>query len=145
MLTIALQTINGLRDAAQHHLIDISEQQFYLHAQTGVTLFRDLLKAVFDLDLAGFLPARVLPVSTSAPVDIATLFETETSEIKKLLGPKKRRQTEAYARLRPLAIFDATICGEKVQPGTGELRGKGKALLDGKSWQEIFPERLPLT
>jgi hypothetical protein len=98
-----------------------------------------LLKTVFGLDLVDFLPARVLPVSTSAPVDIATLFETETNEIKKLLGPKKRRQTEAYARLRPLAIFDATIRGEKVQPRTGELRGKGKALLQGKSWEEIFP------
>jgi hypothetical protein len=136
---LTLQTINGLRDAAQHHFIDISEQQFYLHTQTGVTLFRDLLKTVFDEDLAIFLPARVLPVSTTAPVDVSTLFETEAAEIKKLLGPRKRRQTEADARLRPLAIFDAAIRGEKLQPSTGELRGKGKALLDGKSWQDVFP------
>ncbi len=136
---LTLQTINGLRDAAQHHFIDISEQQFYLHAQTGVTLFRDLLTAVFKEDLATFLPARALPVSTAAPVDIATLFETEAAEIKKLLGPKKRRQTEADARLRPLAIFDATIRGEKLQPSNQELRTTGKALLEGKSWQEVFP------
>ena len=38
----------GLRDAAQHHLVDISEGHLYLHAQAGITLFRDLLDDVFD-------------------------------------------------------------------------------------------------
>ena len=45
---LVLQTINGLRDAAQHHLLYIAEGQLYLHVQSGVTLFRDLLKSVFD-------------------------------------------------------------------------------------------------
>src|SRR3972149_10453819 len=49
---LLLQTINGLRDAAQHHLLDISEGQLYLHVQSGVTLFPDLLKSVFEQDLA---------------------------------------------------------------------------------------------
>ena len=31
---ISLQTINALRDAAQHYLIDVPEQQLYLHTQT---------------------------------------------------------------------------------------------------------------
>lgn len=135
---LTLQTINGLRDAAQHHLIDISEEQFYLHVQTGVTLFRDLLKSVFSEDLSARLPPRVLPISTVAPLDITTLFETETEEIMKLLAPRKRRRTEAYARLRPLAIFDATILGQKFQPSMGELRSKGTALLTGKAWQDVF-------
>ena len=39
---LTLQTINGLRDAAQHHLLEISEDQLYLHVQAGVTLFQDL-------------------------------------------------------------------------------------------------------
>jgi hypothetical protein len=120
-------------------LIDISEQQFYLHAQTGVTLFRDLLKTVFDHDLANFLPPRVLPISTTAPTDIATLFAAEVAEIKKLLAPGKRRQTEADARLRPLAIFDAAIRGEKLQPSVGELRKKQTQLLAGKGWEDVFP------
>jgi hypothetical protein len=135
---LTLQMINGLRDAAQHHLIDISEGQFYLHVQTGVTLFRDLLKAVFNEDLSTKMPARVLPISTVAPLDITMLYETETEEIKKLLAPKKRRRTEAYARLRPLAIFDATILGQKIQPSVGELQRKGDALLAGKTWQDTF-------
>jgi hypothetical protein len=136
---LTLQTVNGLRDAAQHHLLDISEEQFYLHVQAGVTLFRDLLKTVFRQDLSILLPGRVLPISTIAPTDISTLFDSKISEIKKLLSPKRRRRTEAYAQLRPLAIFDATIRGEKLQPSADELKTKSDALVTGKSWKEVFP------
>lgn len=136
---ITLQTINGLRDAAQHHLIEISEEQLYLHAQAGITLFRDLLKEVFDIDLSSRLPARVLPISTVAPTDVAMLFDTKVQEIKKLLEPGKRKRTEAFARLRPLAILDATIRGEKLQPSIKDLSKMGKHLVEGKSWEEIFP------
>ncbi|KPK82253.1 MAG: hypothetical protein AMS25_03140 [Gemmatimonas sp. SM23_52] len=135
---LTLQTINGLRDAAQHHLLDISEGQLYLHVQSGLTLFRDLLKGVFDQELAHHLPTRVLPVSTSPPTDLATLFDSEVSEIKKLLRPGKRRRVEAEARLRPLAILDTTIRGEKGQPSTGDLRRIGQALADGQEWTQVF-------
>lgn len=136
---LTLQALNGLRDAAQHHLIDISEEQFYMHVQAGVTLFRDLLLSVFEQDLSKFLPGRVLPVSTIVPSDISTLFESKIAEIKKLLSPNRRRRTEAYAQLRPLAIFDATIRGEKLQPSVGELKTKSDELVAGKSWKEVFP------
>ncbi|HZS68746.1 MAG TPA: DUF3644 domain-containing protein [Burkholderiales bacterium] len=135
---LVLQTINGLRDAAQHHLLDISEGQLYVHMQSGVTLFRDLLNAVFKQDLISHLPTRVLPVSTSPPTTLATLFESEVEEIKKLLRPGKRRQVEAMARLRPLAILDATIQGEKGQPSDADLRRLGKEVLSGKSWGDAF-------
>lgn len=142
---LTLQTINGLRDAAFHHLIDISEQQLYMQTQAGVTLFGDILKAVFGQNLASRLPARVLPISIVPPADLQTLFETETDTIRKLLKPGKRRRTEAYARLRPLAIFDATIRGEKLQPSTGELRAKGQELVKGKSWEKVFPGAASIT
>lgn len=135
---LVLQTINGLRDAAQHHLLDISEGQLYVHVQSGVTLFRDLLKSVFDQDLASHLPARVLPVSTSPPTDLATLFDSEVKEIKKLLQPGRRRRIEAVARLRPLAILDATIRGEKGQPSDSDLQRIGKEVSQGRSWAEVF-------
>jgi len=135
---LVVQTINGLRDAAQHHLLDISEVQLYVHVQSGVTLFRDLLKSVFDRELACHLPERVLPVSTSPPTDLATLFDTEVAEIKKLLRPGRRRRTEAMARLRPLAILDATIQGEKGQPSDADLTRIGKELVGGKTWTEAF-------
>ena len=135
---LVLQTINGLRDAAQHHLLDISEGQLYVHVQSGVTLFRDLLKSVFDQELASHLPARVLPVSTSPPTNLATLFDSEIAEIKKLLRPGRRRRIEAMARLRPLAILDATIQGEKGQPSDADLKRIGKDVLDGKAWGDVF-------
>jgi hypothetical protein len=135
---LVLQTINGLRDAAQHHLLDISEGQLYLHVQSGVTLFRDLLKSVFSQDLASHLPTRVLPVSTSPPTDLATLFDSEVAEIKKLLGPRRRRRVEAVARLRPLAILDGTIRGEKAQPSDADLRRIGTQL-SGRAWEYVFP------
>jgi hypothetical protein len=135
---LVLQTINGLRDAAQHHLLDISEGQLYVHVQSGVTLFRDLLKKVFHQELAAHLPTRVLPVSTSPPTDLATLFESEVSEIKKLLSPGKRRRLEALSRLRPLAILDGTIRGEKGQPSDSDLQRLGTDLLAGKPWVEVF-------
>jgi len=135
---LVLQTINGLRDAAQHHLLDISEGQLYVHVQSGVTLFRDLLKSVFKQELVTHLPTRVLPVSTSPPTTLATLFESEVDEIKKLLRPGKRRQIEAMARLRPLAILDATIQGEKGQPSDAELRRIGKEVVSGGSWADAF-------
>lgn len=53
---LTLQAINSLRDAAQHHLVDLSEQHLYLHAQSGVTLFRDLQKTVFGRELTLDLP-----------------------------------------------------------------------------------------
>ena len=135
---LVLQTINGLRDAAQHHLLDIAEGQLYLHVQSGVTLFRDLLKRVFDQQLTARLPSRVLPVSTSPPTDLETLFDSEVAEIKKLLRPGKRRQTEALAKLRPLAILDSTIQGAKGQPSDSDLHRLGNAVTAGNSWGDVF-------
>lgn len=136
---LTLQSINSLRDAAQHHLVDLSEQHLYLHAQSAVTLFRDLLKTVFNHDLASYLPERVLPVSTTPPADIATLFDTEIDHIKTLLRPKSRRRVEAYARLRGLAILEGAIQGERIQPGTGDLNKLAQKIRSGESWDKFFP------
>ena len=135
---LTLQAINGLRDAAQHHLLDISENQLYVHIQSGVTLFRDLLMEVFKKELSQKLPTRVLPISTTPPTDIATIFDSEVTEILKLLQPGKRRTVEAEARLRPLAVFDSTIRGEKRQPSTNELNRIARNL-SKQDWKEVFP------
>jgi hypothetical protein len=135
---LVLQAINGLRDAAQHHLLDISEGQLYVQVQSGVTLFRDLLRVVFDEELLTQLPTRVLPVSTTPPTTLTALFEFEVNEIRKLLQPGKRKQIEATSRLRPLAILDATILGEKGQPSDTELKRIGKELASGTPWNEVF-------
>ena len=135
---LTLQTINALRDAAQHHLLDVSESQFYIHIQSAVTLFRDLISTVFQKELAQELPTRVLPISTVPPTDLATIFDSEVDEILKLLQPGKRRRIQVEARLRPLAILDLAIRGEKKQPSAAELDRMGRELLR-KSWTEIFP------
>jgi hypothetical protein len=131
--------INSLRDAAQHHLLDISEQHLYIQSQAGLSLFRQVFKTVFDEDLQTQLPSRVLPLSTTPPADLSTLFENETREIQKLLAPRSRRRTEAEAKLRSLAIVDNSLTGEKVQPSVSELGRLAEELAVGKKpWNEIF-------
>ena len=88
---LTLQAINGLRDAAQHHLVDISEGHLYLQAQAGITLYRDLLKSVFGEELRDLLPDRVLPIATIAPLDPIALFAEEIQEVARLLTPGKRK------------------------------------------------------
>jgi hypothetical protein len=136
---LLLQTINGLRDAAYHHLIEVSEELLYVHAQAGLTLFKDLLDRVFQKDLISELPRRVLPISTSPPRDLATIFDGEVKEVQRLLSPGRRRHVEASARLRSLAIVESAIQGEKLQPGSGDLRRLSEAVEAGHSWDQIFP------
>lgn len=136
---LTLQAINGLRDAAQHHLVQISEGHLYLHAQAGITLFRDLLRGVFHEELRDVLPDRTLPISTVAPLDPIALFTEEVEEVARLLKPGTRRRTEAAARLRALAIVDGAIRGEKLQPGEAELRRIGRSVADGQQLGDVFP------
>lgn len=136
---LQLQALNTLRDAAQHHLVDLSEQHLYLHAQAGLTLFRDIVRDVFGQELKVHLPPRVLPVSTTPPTDLATLFEQETKEVARLLAPGKRRRVQAAARLRALAIVDAAMRGDRLQPTDTELRELGAAISNGSTWERVFP------
>ncbi|MDP3938112.1 MAG: hypothetical protein Q8R92_08240 [Deltaproteobacteria bacterium] len=136
---LQLQALNTLRDAAQHHLVDLSEQHLYIHAQAGLTLFRDVVRAVFDQDLKVHLPSRVLPLSTSPPTDLATLFEQEAKEVQRLLTPGRRRKVEAAAKLRALAIVDGAMRGDRLQPTDGELRKLGDSISKGRQWGDVVP------
>ncbi len=136
---LVLQAINGLRDAAQHHLVDLSENQLYFHAQSGVTLFRDLLHQVFGEKLADHLPDRVLPISTMPVLDPLVMFAEEVDQVRRLLAPNTRRHAEAEARLRSLAIMDGAIRGEHLQPGATELRKLGQAISEGGDLESVFP------
>lgn len=135
---LVLQAINGLRDAAQHHLVDLSEAQLYLHAQGGVTLFRDLLAAVFKEKLTDLLPERVLPISTRAITDPMVMFDEELDEVRQLLAPGSRRKAEAHAKLRGLAIVDGAIRGELLQPGESDLRHLATKVQAGGRLDQIF-------
>lgn len=137
---ISLQAINGERDAAQHHILFISEQQLYLFMQSGLTLFEDILHNVFQENLKNSLPVRVLPIATTAPLDIEALFRFEIKEIKKLLFPKSRKKSEALAKIRPLAILNSAIQGDhNTQLSEKELNKYAIDINSGKNWNEIFP------
>ncbi|GAA0365944.1 hypothetical protein NE235_02420 [Actinoallomurus spadix] len=136
---IGLQAINGLRNAAQHYLLDISEEQLYIHAMSGVTLFRGIVNKVFAENLADLLPRRALPLSTVAPAGMAMLFANEVAEVRKLMRPGTRRRTEASVRLRPLAILDSNLRGVKLQPSEAELHKLANRLAQGVAWEDVFP------
>lgn len=134
-----LRTINNLRDAAQHYMVSLSEQNLYMHAQAGLTLFRRILKDVFNQDLTDHFPERVLPVTTSPPQDFAAVIQAEFDDIKKLVRPKSRQRLQARAKLRPLAIIEASIRGEHTQPGEAQLNKLVRDVVEGKNWTDLFP------
>ncbi len=142
---LTLQTINGLRDAAQHYTLEMSEQYLYFQAQAGLTLFRDIAKKVFNIDLKTQLPVRVLPLSTTPPMDIQAFFSTEVQEIKKLLAPKSRKKLEATEKLRALAIMENAIQGNESQPSDTELEALAKRLSKAANWEQLFPSVSTLT
>jgi hypothetical protein len=136
---LSIQSINQFRDAAQHYLLNFSEQHLYLHVQGGVTVFRDLYRSVFSKDVCVDLPERVLPVSTTPPIDIETLFDKEVSEVRQLLRPGKRHHLEANTKLRSLALFEGAVQGEKVQPSDRQLTKLAERVSKGETWQNLFP------
>lgn len=136
---ITIQLLNSLRDAAQHYLLDVSEQQIYIYVQAAVSIFGDLLEAVFSEELAAHMPERVVPICTSAPVDLHTTISAEFREVKRLVEPGSRRRLQAMAKLRTLAIVESSIRGIRSQPADGELQRLVKDVRSGKSWRALFP------
>lgn len=136
---LTLQAVNSLRDAAQHHLLDISEQHLYMQAQAGLTLFRDLYASVFGLNLKDAVPERVLPVCSSPPCDLISLFDNEIAAIREMLKPNMRKQIEALSKLRSLAIVNQALLGETVQPGQSDLKRLAGQIAKGMKWEDVFP------
>jgi hypothetical protein len=136
---ITIQIVNSLRDAAQHYLLEISEQQLYIYTQGGLTLYDAILKKVFGETLKEYLPNRVLPISTNPPKDLSAVVTAEFKDIKALLAPGSRKRLDAQARLRTLQIVEESLGGSRSQPGEPELRRLARDISKGKTWQDIFP------
>ncbi len=136
---LSVQIINSLRDAAQHYFVEISEQQLYTYTQSGLTLFDKVLKNVFDQKLTDHFPERVLPLSSNPPNDFKSLMDVEFEDIKHLVKPGSRKQLQARAKLRSFAIVEASLGGNRSQPGEGELRKLAERVSKGEDWQGIFP------
>lgn len=136
---LAIQIINSFRDAAQHDIVELSEQELYMYSQAGITLFKDILSDVFDDDLKNHMPERVLPVSTQPPRDLHVMIDADFNLVKDLVKPKSRRLIEAKTKLKALAIVEASLEGIRSQPSDFEINKLIKEVRTGKSWQEIFP------
>ncbi len=137
--TVTLQVINSLRDAAQHYILDISEEQLYIYAQAGTTLFGELLERVFARKLSDYIPERVLPISATPPKDLHAVIAAEFEDIKRLMAPGSRRWVQARAKLRALAIAESALAGERLQPGEGELNKLLREIRGGREWTDLFP------
>ena len=110
-----------------------------MYSQAGVTLYKDLIKKTFNEDLKSYIPERILPVSTEPPTDLHAMVEADFKQIKSLLKPKARKQIEAKARLKSLAIIESSLEGVRNQPSELEINKLAKQIQSGKKWQEIFP------
>jgi len=120
-------------------MLDVSEQQLYVYAQAGVTLYSDLLKTIFGSSLRDHVPDRVLPVCTSAPKGLHALVEAEFDDIRKLVAPKARKMLQARAKIRALAVVEASVNGIRSQPGERELDKLLRRVRGGIDWREVFP------
>lgn len=136
---LTIQVRNSLRDAAQHYMLEVSEQQLYVYAQAGVTLYADLLREVFGSSLAEHVPERVLPISVRPPSDLHTVVKAEFEDVRRLVAPGSRKHLEARAKLRALAVVEASLNGVRSQPGETELERLVKRINAGQGWEELFP------
>ena len=136
---LTIQIINSFRDAAQHDIVELTEQELYLYCQAGITLYKDLIDRVLGEQLANHLPERVLPISTNPPKDLHTMIEADFNQIKELVKPKTRRQLEAKAKLKALAIVESSLEGVRSQPSDLEVKKLVKDVQAGKAWRDMFP------
>lgn len=136
---ITLQTINAFRDAAQHYLLDVSERLLYMQTQAGVTVFKDIIKSVFNIDMYSLLPQRVLPLSTTPPTDLHEVFHDEVKEATRLLESGKRRKAEASSKIRALLIMENSLYDNTLQPTPVDINRISQKIVGGMSWEKIFP------
>jgi hypothetical protein len=136
---VTVRLINGLRDAAQHYFIEISEQELYIYVQACVTLIDDKLKSVFGQSLAQHIPERVLPVSTRAPMDLESVLSVEFDEIKALLAPRSRKSLQAESRLLTMAVLENSLRDDYAQPTALDLGRMKRRIRKGEGWKDLFP------
>jgi hypothetical protein len=142
---VALQNLNSLRDAAQHYMIELSEEQLYVYAQAAVSLFSRLTKEVLELPLRSEIPHRILPVCAKPTADLGAVFDTEFSDIKRMVGPGSRKRLDARAKLRSMAVLQSSLDGKKSQASDRELDLIVKRINAAEDWRTIFPGVATLT
>jgi hypothetical protein len=119
-------------------MIEVCEDQLYVYAQAGVTLFQRLTKDVLGLPLKSVIPDRALPVCARPPKELASIFDIEFAEIKRMVAPGSRQRIDARARLRTLAVLQSSLDGRKSQVTDTELDSVIKRISHGDDWRSIF-------
>ena len=133
-----LRAVDAMRDAEQHWMIVVAEDALYLHARACVTAVDDLLKRHLGDTLAAHLPARVLPVSTRAPVAFDLLVDREYTAVRELLRPGKRQRDEARGRIRALLAMESHVA-ESVDVSEADVDRVEKAVRADRPRQSVFP------
>lgn len=141
---ITLEILDEQRDQAVHFYADVSEDMLYVHAQSSVTLFAELLQSAFARNLATELPSRILPISTRPPNELQSLLWSELQEVDKLLQAGQRRGAQAAAKLRSVLAFTVgtredgqRINEQEIEDAIQQRRNKG-------DWAIILPEVVQL-
>lgn len=137
-----LRAIDSMRDDEQHWIAIVNEGLLYLHARACVTLFDEILLAIFDERLADHLPERVLPISTRPPADIDVLIDEQFHQAKQLVRPGQRRRTEARAMLRGLLALEAHVSEDAVV-NERDVNRVERGVREGKRLEQIFPRLGP--
>ena len=96
---LTLQIINNYRDAGQHYMLDISEELLYTTAQVGITLFKTILKAVFDLNLGMISPSAYYRFQRVHRRILQNCITAKLKLSKLSCNPANEKRTEALARL----------------------------------------------
>lgn len=135
-----LSILDAQRDQAAHYYVEMSEDILYVHAQSGVTLFNEILKKAFGVILSERLPSRILPVSTRPPRDLVALFSGELAEVDRLLTGGKRQGAAAAAKLRTILAFTvgSRDGGERVSEA--EISAAIAQRRRKSEWDVILPE-----
>lgn len=132
------RAIDSLRDAEQHWLLKLDEGLMYMHARALVTVFDEILKAIFQDTLLEHLPSRVLPVSSHAPQNIEVLMDNEYTQIRDLLTPGRRARDEARGRIRALLAMESHLV-EDVAVSERDIDRVESAIRANADFGAVFP------
>lgn len=135
-----LLILDAQRDHAAHYYIEVSEDVLYVHAQSSVTLFDELLSRTFARSLANYLPSRILPVSTRPPSNLVVLLTNELAEVDQLLAVGTRQGTQAAARLRTILAFTVGSREGVERIPENEIEMAIAKRRKNQEWSVILPE-----
>lgn len=136
---ISVQSLNLLRDAAQHYIVSVSEGQLYVYAQSGLSIYLGLLKSEFGLEPGERFPERLSLVGTAVPADFSNMLDVEFAAIRSMLVPGSRKRLDAKAKIRAFGVLERSLSGSEVHHSDAELDKFATRIAGGEDWRKIFP------